>query len=101
MRRLLFTLAALFVCASFLSEPGPAAAQTLEHGYDDRTMRGPGTALGAVIYTPGLVREGAPITATPYVIDDLQAAGWDVFRFIPPGAGDIIEVAAAALADAA
>ncbi|MBV8538026.1 MAG: hypothetical protein JO128_20690 [Alphaproteobacteria bacterium] len=63
-------------------------------------MRGPGTALGAVIYTPGLVREGVPITATPYVIDDLQAAGWDVFRFVPPPAGDIIEVAAAALSKA-
>ena len=78
-----------------------AASQTLERGYDDRTMRGPGTALGAVIYSPGLVREGAPITATPYVVDDLQAAGWDVFRFVPPPAGDVIEVAAAALADAA
>jgi dienelactone hydrolase len=96
MRRLLPTLAALFFCVS-----ATAAAQTLERGYEDRTMRGPGTAQGAVIYSPGLVREGTPITATPYVVDDLQAAGWDVFRFVPPSAGDIVEVAAAALTDAA
>jgi dienelactone hydrolase len=95
MRRLLLLLAALFVSA------GPAAAQNLERGYEDRTMRGPGTAAGAVIYAPGLVRDGVPITETPYVVDDLQTAGWDVFRFVPPAAGDIIDVAAAALADAA
>ncbi len=100
MRRLRFMLAALFVCGPFFLAPG-ASAQTLERGYEDRTIRGPGTAAGAVIYAPGLVRDGAPITATPYVVDDLQGAGWDVFRFVPPAAGDIIEVAATALADAA
>lgn len=95
MRRLLLTLAALFFSAT------AAAAQALERGYDDRTVRGPGTAAGAVIYSAGLARDAAPITATPYVVDDLQEAGWDVFRFQPPAAGDIVEVAAAALADAA
>jgi dienelactone hydrolase len=92
MRRLLPTLAALFICAA-----ATATAQTLDRGYEDRTVRGPGTAHGAVIYSPGLVREGAAISATPYAADDLQASGWDVFRFTPPAAGDIIEVAAAAL----
>lgn len=110
MRRPLFMLAALFVFSAPLFSR-PSAAQTpergilergpLERGYDDRTVRGPGTAQGAVIYIPGLVRDATPITAVPYVVDDLQVAGWDVFRFVPPGAGDIVEVAAAALADAA
>ena len=94
MRRLLMALAALFVLA------GSTAAQTLERGYADRTMRGPGTAQGAVIYTPGLSRDRETIAATPYVVDDLQAAGWDVFRFQPP-AGDVIDADAAALAEAA
>lgn len=93
MRRLLTTLAALFLFTS------AAAAQGLERGYADRAVRGPGTAQGAVIYTPGLSRDSEPITATPYVVDDLQAAGWDVFRFAPP-AGGVIETAVAALSDA-
>lgn len=93
--RLPIVLAALYLCAA------SAAAQDLQRGYDDRTVRGPGTATGAVIYSAGLTREATPVTATPYAIDDLQAAGWDVFRFQPPAAGDIVEVGAAALADAA
>jgi len=98
-RKRLADIVALGAAAFFFIVP--ATAQTLERGYEDRTMRGPGTAAGAVIYAPGLARDGAPITATPYVVDDLQAAGWDVFRFVPPAAGDIIEIAATALADAA
>jgi dienelactone hydrolase len=96
MRRLLPTLAALSVFGV-----SAAAAQGLERGYADRTVRGPGTALGAVIYTAGLTRDREPITATPYAVDDLQQAGWDVFRFAPPAGGTVIETAAAALADAA
>jgi len=106
MRRLLVLLAAFFVCAAASAsaqtpDSGSLGPGTLERGYEDRTVRGPGTAHGAVIYSPGLVREGAAISATPYVVDDLQAAGWDAFRFAPPAAGDIIEVAAAALNGAA
>lgn len=97
MRRLLPTLAALFM----FGVSAAAGAQGLERGYEDRTVRGPGTALGAVIYTPGLTREQESITATPYVVDDLQQAGWDVFRFAPPAGSDVIETAVTALANAA
>jgi dienelactone hydrolase len=94
MRRLGLALAALFLAA-------PAAGQSLSPGYDDRLLRGPEASTGAVIYSPGLVREGAPIETTPYVLDDLAAAGWDVFRFRRPDAEDTLERSVAALREAA
>lgn len=92
-RRLAVALAALLLAS-------PAAAQSLVAGYDDRPLRGSASATGAVIYSPGLVREGAPIETTPYVLDDLQAAGWDVFRFRRPEAEDTLESSVAALRNA-
>jgi dienelactone hydrolase len=93
MRRLALALAALLLAA-------PAAGQTLVAGYDDRPAQGPATASGAVIYSPGLVRDGDPIETTPYVLDDLAAAGWDVFRFRRPDAPDTLESSIAALREA-
>jgi len=79
---------------------GPAAAQTLAPGYDDRPARGSAEAKGVVIYSPGLAREGDPIDATPYVLDDFQEAGWDVVRFLRPRSEDTLEASIRALAEA-
>src|SRR4051812_15424230 len=91
MRRLALALAALVLASS------AATAQGLVPGYDDRPVRGPNAAKGAVIYSAGLVREGDPIETTPYALDDLQSAGWDVFRFLRPRGEDTLDGSVAAL----
>jgi dienelactone hydrolase len=79
----------------------PASAQTqLRPGYDNRPALGAEAATGAVIYSHGLAREGDPISATPYAVDDLQAAGWDVFRLERSRSEDTLEGSVPALADA-
>lgn len=81
-----------------LALAAPAAAQTeLVPGYADRPARGPGAAKGAVIYNHGLARVSEGATDTPFVIDDLHDAGWDVFRLQRRWAGDTIESSTAAL----
>jgi pimeloyl-ACP methyl ester carboxylesterase len=77
----------------------PAAAQTeLVAGYPDRAARGPAAAKGAVVYSHGLARVSESTTDTPFVIDELQEAGWDVFRLERRWAGDTLEGSTAALA---
>jgi len=97
MRRLTLALAAILT-ASLMA--GLAAAQTLAPGYDDRPAKGPAEARGVVIYSHGLAREGDPIDATPYVVDDLRDAGWDVVRFLRNRSEDSLDASIPALAEA-
>lgn len=92
-------LAAVFL-ALWLA--APAAAQTeLVAGYADRPARGPQAAKGAVIYSHGLRRVSEGATETPFVVDDLQESGWDVFRLQRRWAEDSLDGSPAALAAAA
>ncbi|HEX9463297.1 MAG TPA: hypothetical protein VGB82_11925 [Alphaproteobacteria bacterium] len=93
-------LRAWALVALWLLAASEAAGQTLSPGYDDRPALGPEAAKGAVIYTPGLVRDGEAIETTPYAVDDLQAAGWDVFCFQRPRADDVLQGSIAALGEA-
>jgi len=72
----------------------------LAPGYADRPARGPADAKGVVIYSHGLAREGDPIDATPYVLDDLQEGGWDIVRFLRSRSEDTLDTSIPALAEA-
>lgn len=91
-----FVVAALVLAA-------PAAAEVeLVAGYADRAARGPADAKGAVIYSHGLSRTADSVTETPFVLDDLQESGWDVFRLIQRrSAGDTLDGFTAALTETA
>src|SRR6185436_6733585 len=75
MRRLGASLLAFLLLARV------AGAQTeLQPGYDDRPPRGPQVALGMVIWNHGLGSDREASGPTPFLIDDLQEAGYDVVR---------------------
>ncbi len=83
-----------------------AIAQTdLIPGYLDSPPRGPAAAKGAVIYSHGLPRVTDGIEdalgATPYVVDSLRDAGWDVFRQPRRWTSDALTAQPLALAAAA
>lgn len=76
----------------------PAAAQTeLLPGYPDRAALGPARAKGAIIWNHGRARLAEAAGETPYVLDDLQAAGWDVFRLQRKWAADHVHDSTQAL----
>ncbi len=99
MRRLTVALAAVLLAVA-APTGGRVAAQTLAPGYDDRPARGPVEAKGVVIYSHGLARESDAIDATPFVIDDLQASGWDVVRFLRSRSEDTLKASIPGLAEA-
>ncbi len=76
----------------------PAHAQTeLLPGYIDRPPRGAEEAKGAVIWNHGLARLAEAAGETPFFVDHLQRAGWDVFRLQRRWASDRPEDSSAAL----
>lgn len=80
----------------------PAHAQTeLVAGYDDRPARGADQAKGAIIWNHGLARLAEAAGETPFFVDHLQRAGWDVFRLQRRWASDRPEDSSAALIDEA
>jgi dienelactone hydrolase len=93
------SLRLLALCVGLWGLAAPAAAQTeLVAGYADRALRGPAAAKGAVIYSHGLARVAESATETPFVVDDLQASGWDVFRLQRRWAEDTLDGSTVALA---
>lgn len=89
-------LAALVAIALWLGL-GPAWAQfELKPAYD--TARGPGAAKGAVIWNHGKEADGRDVDGdTPFFLDALRDAGWDVFRLLRSGAADSEEASTLAL----
>lgn len=76
----------------------PAHAQTeLVAGYDSLPARGPEQAKGAVIWNHGLARLAEAAGETPFFVDHLQRAGWDVFRLQRRWASDRPEESSEAL----
>ena len=77
---------------------GPARAQfDLVPGYD-MALRGPHEAKGAVIWNHGKAADGRDIYGeTPFFLDPLRAAGWDVFRLHRAAAVDSEEASTLAL----
>ena len=76
-----------------------AAATELRPGYDDRAPRGPATARGVVIWNHGLGADFEASGPSPYLMDELWDAGYDVARLWRDRAGDRLEGAATALID--
>jgi len=82
--------------------PALAAAQTeIVPGYADRPARGPAAAAGIVIWNHGLGRLKESTSDTPFLLDGLADAGWDVVRLHRRWASDRVEDSSAALIAAA
>ncbi|WP_119419005.1 alpha/beta hydrolase family protein [Desertibaculum subflavum] len=77
---------------------GPARAQfDLLPGYD-KPLLGPAAAKGAVIWNHGKEADGRDVEGdTPFFLDALRDAGWDVFRLNRSGAADSEEASTLAL----
>jgi hypothetical protein len=98
--RALLRLIGAALLALFVALPAHAQSE-LVAGYDVIPARGPEQAKGAVIWNHGLSRLTEAAGETPFVVDHLQAAGWDVFRLQRRWASDRMDTSPAALVDAA
>jgi len=89
------------VVALLLWGAAPARAQfVLEPAFPDQAPLGPTHALGAVIWNHGKPPfRGADGDVLPFYLDNLRAAGWDIFRLERDWSSDNLALSPAALRD--
>jgi len=96
----LVALAALVPFAGARADAYADAQFVLHAAYPHTKTRGPGHALGAVIWNHGKPPfRGADGDMLPFYLDRLRDAGWDVFRLDRDWASDNLVLSPAALRD--